>query len=151
MMRKNKSEELQKWFVEEGYEERVKDRGLIIHGWTPQVLILSHRAIGGFLTHCGWNSLLETISAGVLIGVRIGVEIPVPFGDEDKYDVLVKKEDIKTAVECLMDKDDEEAKQRRKRASELAEKAKREMAEGGSSYVNVTSLIQDIETFRTQQ
>ncbi|GJZ48268.1 UDP-glycosyltransferase 73E1-like protein [Tanacetum coccineum] len=169
---RNKSKELQKWFVEEGYEERVKDRGLIVHGWAPQVLILSHQAIGGFLTHCGWNSLLETISAGIpvvtwpffadqflnetfmveilKIGVRIGVEIPVPFGDEDKHGVLVQKEDIKTTVECLMDKEDEEGKQRRKRAGELAEMVKTVMAEGGSSYINVSSLIQDIETFRAQ-
>ncbi|GJZ58131.1 UDP-glycosyltransferase 73E1-like protein [Tanacetum coccineum] len=168
----NKSKELQKWFVEEGYEERVKDRDLVVHGWAPQVLILSHQAIGGFLTHCGWNSLLETISAGIpvvtwpffadqflnetfmveilKIGVRIGVEIPVPFGDEDKHGVLVQKEDIKTAVECLMDKEDEEGKQRRKRAGELAEMAKTAMAEGGSSYINVSSLIQDIETFKAQ-
>ncbi|GJU56663.1 hypothetical protein Tco_1234429 [Tanacetum coccineum] len=54
------------------------------------------------------------------------------------------KEDVKMAVECLMDKADEEGKQRRKRASELAEMAKRAMAEGGSSYHNISSLIQDI-------
>lgn len=162
---RNKTEELDKWLSQEGFEERVKDRGLIIHGWAPQVLILSHRAIGGFLTHCGWNSVLESVCAGLpmvtwphfadqfinetfiveilKIGVRIGVEIPVPFGEEDKIEVLVKKEDVKTAFECLMN-DDEEGKQRRKRATDLAEMAKSAMAEGGSSYVNVSSLIQDI-------
>ncbi|GJT91921.1 UDP-glycosyltransferase 73E1-like protein [Tanacetum coccineum] len=111
---RNQTDELDKWFVE--FEETVRDRGLIVHGWAPQVLILSHRAIGGFLTHCRWNSKLESICAGVpmvtwpffadqffneifiveilKIGVRIGVEIPVPFGEEDMFDVLVKTEDV---------------------------------------------------------
>ena len=48
-----------------GFEDRVAGRGLIIKGWTPQVLILSHRAVGAFLTHYGWNSVLEEIVAGV--------------------------------------------------------------------------------------
>ncbi|GJT74149.1 UDP-glycosyltransferase 73E1-like protein [Tanacetum coccineum] len=171
---RNKTEELEKWFSEEGFEERVKDRGLIVHGWAPQILILSHRAVGGFLTHCGWNSTLEGVSFGVpmvtwphfadqflnetfiveilKIGVRIGAEIPVLYGEEDKLETLVKKKDVKRAVECLMDKEDEEAKQRRMRARELSEMAKRAMAEGGSSYVNVSSLIQDItELLNTQR
>nr|XP_043637111.1 UDP-glycosyltransferase 73E1-like [Erigeron canadensis] len=159
---RKKTEELEKWFSEEGFEERVKDRGLIVHGWAPQVLILSHRAVGGFLTHCGWNSTLESVCAGVpmvtwphfadqflneafivdihKIGVGIGVEIP----DEDSIEALVKKVDVKEAVERLMNEDEDEAKQRRKRVTELGQMAKRAMAEGGSSCVNVTSLIQDI-------
>ena len=38
---------------------------LIIRGWAPQILILSHPEIGGFLTDCGWNSTLEGICASV--------------------------------------------------------------------------------------
>ncbi|KAI3706695.1 hypothetical protein L6452_24614 [Arctium lappa] len=162
---RNKTEELENWFSEEGFEERVRDRGLIVHGWAPQVLILSHRSIGGFLTHCGWNSTLESICAGVpmvtwphfadqflnetfiveilKIGVRIGAEVPVSMADEDTVEALVKKEAVKTAVECLMD-DDEDGERRRKKAIEVAKMAERAMEEGGSSYVNVTSLIQDI-------
>ncbi|KAJ9555340.1 hypothetical protein OSB04_009954 [Centaurea solstitialis] len=156
-------EELKKWFWEQGFEERVSDRGLIVHGWAPQVLILSHRSVGGYLTHCGWNSTLESISGGVpmvtwphfsdqfinetfiveilKIGVRIGVEVPV--FDESEMGVMVKKDDIRIAVECLMD-DGEEGKLRRKRVGELAEMAKKAMEEGGSSYLNVSSLIEDV-------
>ncbi|XVF29372.1 hypothetical protein REPUB_Repub15cG0115500 [Reevesia pubescens] len=50
-----------------GFEERVAGRGLVIKGWTPQLAILEHRAVGSYLTHCGWNSALEAILGGVLL------------------------------------------------------------------------------------
>ncbi|XP_028794127.1 UDP-glycosyltransferase 89A2-like [Neltuma alba] len=53
--------------VPDGFEDRVKGRGFVIKGWAPQVAILSHRAVAGFLSHCGWNSVLEAIVAGVMI------------------------------------------------------------------------------------
>lgn len=48
-----------------GLDERVGNRGLIIRGWAPQLLILSHKSTGGFLSHCGWNSTLEAIGHGI--------------------------------------------------------------------------------------
>lgn len=50
-----------------GLDNKIGERGLIIQGWAPQLLILSHKSIGGFLSHCGWNSTMEAIGFGVPI------------------------------------------------------------------------------------
>lgn len=160
-----KSSELERWLLEEGFEERTKDRGLLIRGWAPQLLILAHPAIGGFLTHCGWNSTLEGVCAGVPMvtwpmfedqftnekvivqisgtGVRVGVDVPCRFGDEEKVGVYVKWEEVEKAIGRLMD-GGEEGEGRRKRARELGEIAKKAIEEGGSSHSNMTHLIQFI-------
>ena len=159
------SEELEKWIKEYGFEERTNARSLLIRGWAPQILILSHPAIGGFITHCGWNSTLEAICAGVpmltwplfadqflneslvvhvlKVGVKVGVEIPLTWGKEVEIGVQVKKKDVERAIAKLMDETSESEK-RRKRVRELAEMANRAVEKGGSSYSNVTLLIQDI-------
>ncbi|GKV40863.1 hypothetical protein SLEP1_g48461 [Rubroshorea leprosula] len=168
----SKPEEMEKWLTEYGFEERVKGRGLLIKGWAPQVLILSHQAIGGFLTHCGWNSTLEGICAGVPmatwplfgeqfyneklivqvleIGVRVGSPVVTQLGDEEKFGVLVKEEDVTKAIEKLMD-EGEEGKKRRERAQKFAAMAVKAVEKGGSSYLNITLLIQDINRVQANQ
>lgn len=154
-------QELEKWLEHENFEERIKGKGLLIKGWAPQILILSHPSIGGFLTHCGWNSTVESVCSGVpmitwplfaeqflneklivevlKIGVRIGVEVPVRFGDEDKAGVLVKKIRIMEAIEMIM-----EGEKRRTTAAELGKVARRALEEEGSSRFSISCLIQDI-------
>ncbi|CAH9136394.1 unnamed protein product [Cuscuta epithymum] len=50
-----------------GFLDRVKKRGLIVKKWAPQAWILRHKNIGGFLSHCGWNSVLESVQFEVPI------------------------------------------------------------------------------------
>ncbi|KAL7600091.1 hypothetical protein Lser_V15G21710 [Lactuca serriola] len=53
--------------IPSGFEDRVSGRGLIVKGWAPQLAILRHRAVGSFVSHCGWNSTLEGVAAGVMM------------------------------------------------------------------------------------
>lgn len=157
----DKSNQLEEWMAREGFEERIGGRGMLIRGWAPQVLILSHRSVGGFLTHGGWNSTIEGICAGVPMltwplfsdqfcnekliveilktGVKIGVEVPAA-----ESGIVVMKGDIEMAIEKLMDGGDG-GEGRRERAREFEEKAMGAVQEGGSSYLNLTLFIQEIE------
>ncbi|KAL2335845.1 hypothetical protein Fmac_010291 [Flemingia macrophylla] len=48
-----------------GFMERTSGRGLVVRSWAPQVEVLSRDSVGGFVSHCGWNSVLEAVVAGV--------------------------------------------------------------------------------------
>ncbi|PON56167.1 UDP-glucuronosyl/UDP-glucosyltransferase [Parasponia andersonii] len=161
----NKGEEFEEWLKEDGFEERTRGQGFLIRVWAPQVLILSHPAIGAFLTHCGWNSTLEGVCAGVPmvtwplfaeqfynekfivqvkeIGVRVGAEVVVHLGEEERFGGLVKRDQIREAIDKVMD-EGKEGEERRGRARKLAKSAKEAVDEGGSSYTNITLLLDDI-------
>ncbi|XP_022952863.1 scopoletin glucosyltransferase-like [Cucurbita moschata] len=153
-------EEDKKW-LPEGFEQRMEGKGLIIRGWAPQVLILDHPAVGGFVTHSGWNSTLEGVAAGVpmvtwpvageqfyneklvtevlKIGVAVGTQKWVRIvGD------FVNGESVEKAIRRVME--GEEAEEMRNRAKELGEMAKRAVAENGSSYFDVDALIKELKS-----
>ncbi|KAH7657247.1 UDP-glucosyl transferase 73C protein [Dioscorea alata] len=157
-----KCSEVEEWL--EGFEKRMSLRSFVIKGWAPQAAILSHKAVGGFVSHCGWNSTLEAVSNGVpmitwpqfvdqflnerlvvellRIGIAIGVKKPVFYYAEDE--IPVKKDDVERAVRSLMG-DGVEAEERRIRARETKKKAIKAMEEGGSSYENITRLVEYIK------
>ncbi|KAK3412347.1 abscisate beta-glucosyltransferase [Eucalyptus grandis] len=150
-----------------GFEERLKEsgKGLIIKGWAPQLLILEHPSVGGYMTHCGWNSTLEGVSAGVpmvtfphsaeqffneklitdvlRIGVQVGSMEWTSWNAEPGPPV--GREKVEAAVRKVMDGGEEAAEMRRK-AKDLGEKAKRAVEQGGSSYEDAEALIQELKS-----
>ncbi|XP_050375888.1 UDP-glycosyltransferase 88F3-like [Argentina anserina] len=76
----------------EGFLERTEDRGLVMKSWAPQVTVLKKEAVGGFVTHCGWNSVLESVTAGVPM-----VAWPLYAEQHLNRSVLVK--DMKMAID----------------------------------------------------
>ncbi|XVF06744.1 hypothetical protein REPUB_Repub06bG0076800 [Reevesia pubescens] len=152
-------------WLPERFEEKMRDgnKGLILRGWAPQTMILDHPATGGFLTHCGWNSILESIAVGVPMAtwpisgeqfyneklvtrvLRIGVEVGVESWSPELIETcsFVEREKIEKAlIELMTGK--EEAVERRKRAKEFSEAAKTAVKEDGSSYSNLTALLDEL-------
>jgi len=60
-----------------GFLDRVGERGLVVEGWAPQLQILAHSSTGGFVSHCGWNSVLESLKFGVPI-VAVPMQLDQP-------------------------------------------------------------------------
>ncbi|GAY53355.1 hypothetical protein CUMW_148680 [Citrus unshiu] len=135
----------------EGFLERIKGRGMIC-GWVPQVEILAHKAIGGFVSHCGWNSILESLWYGVPIATwpiyaeqqlnafRMVKELGLALDLRLDYRVgsdLVMAGDIESAVRCLMDGENKI----RKKVKEMAEISRKSLMEGGSSFNSIGQFI----------
>ncbi|KAJ0582176.1 putative hydroquinone glucosyltransferase [Helianthus annuus] len=78
-------------FLPKGFLERTKGNGFVVSSWAPQAQILSHSSTGGFLTHCGWNSILETVVHGVPV-------IAWPLYAEQKMNAVSLTEAIKVAL-----------------------------------------------------
>lgn len=86
-------------WLPEGFVERVREsgKGLIVHDWAPQVDILSHEAVSVFLSHCGWNSVLESLSQGVPI-------LGWPMAAEQFYNCKLLEEEVGVCVEVARGK-----------------------------------------------
>ncbi|XP_022683195.1 LOW QUALITY PROTEIN: UDP-glycosyltransferase 89B2-like [Setaria italica] len=136
--------------VPDGFEAATASRGMVIRGWAPQVEILRHRAVGWFLTHCGWNSVLEAAAAGVAmlawpmgadqftdarLLAEAGVAVPVAEG----ADAVPDAGKMASAIAAAVGKG---GKPVRERAAELGRKAAAAVAEGGSSRRDLEELVQ---------
>ncbi|CAN6337018.1 unnamed protein product [Urochloa humidicola] len=129
----------------EGFLERTKGRGLVVKLWAPQVDVLHHKATGAFVTHCGWNSVMEGIMAGVpmlcwplyaeqkmnkvLMVEEAGIGMEVVGWQEG----LVKAEEVEAKVRLVLDS--QEGEKLRTRVTAHKEAAARAWKNGGSSRV----------------
>ncbi|EXB30467.1 UDP-glycosyltransferase 76E2 [Morus notabilis] len=128
-----------------GFQDVVGDKGCIVR-WAPQREVLAHPAVGGFWSHCGWNSTLESITEGVPM-------ICKPWFSDQRVNARyvshvwrvgleleeLEREEIERVVRRLML--DDEGKEMRERAKELKEKIEVSTREGGSSCNYLDELI----------
>ncbi|XP_043697209.1 UDP-glycosyltransferase 90A1-like [Telopea speciosissima] len=143
------------WSTPNSLEERVKCRGLIMRELVDQRHILAQGSTAGFLSHCGWNSVLESISEGVPVlawpmiadqffnakfavdGLGAGLSIGKvePKG-------IVGREAISEGVRELMG--GEKGKAAREKVKELSRVARKAVQEDGSSYENLSRLLDQL-------
>lgn len=146
-------------------------RGLIVRTWAPQQQILNHPAVGGFITHCGWNSILEGVCGGrpmvawpssaeqffneklitevLKIGVSVGAKKARGLMNLEAV-AIVGRDEIAKAVSFLMG-DEEEAVGMRNRVREMAVAAERATNSGGSSHTSLLSLIHELKMMKLKR
>jgi hypothetical protein len=138
-----------------GFLDRTKSTGLVWPSWAPQKEVLAHAAVGGFVTHCGWNSVVESLWFGVpmvpwpLYGEQhlnafelvadMGVAVELGMTE----DSFVEAAELEEAVRGLMGETEKGAKAR-ERAAEVKDACRKAVAEGGSSCVALQKLVREI-------
>ncbi|XP_047311814.1 zeatin O-glucosyltransferase-like [Impatiens glandulifera] len=78
----------------EGFEERVKGVGKVTRDWAPQLGILRHPSVGGFMSHCGWNSCLESLTMGVPLATW-------PMQSDQPYNAILMTHILKVGVQVM--------------------------------------------------
>ncbi|XP_059308785.1 zeatin O-xylosyltransferase-like [Lycium ferocissimum] len=150
------TEEARKVELPEGFDERVKGIGLVVRDWAPQPEILAHLSTGGFMSHCGWNSCIESITMGVPIAawpmhsdqprnsflVTEMLKTGLIVREWEKREELVSASTIENIVSKLMAS--EEGDVIRKRAEELGEAVRRSTEKGGASRIELDAFIAHI-------
>ena len=141
-------------------EQACGGSGLVLP-WCDQLRVLSHPSVGGFWTHCGWNSTLEAAFAGVPMLAfplfldqvpsrsQIVEEWGIGMGIESREAVvngggLMGREEVGDVVKRFMDSESVEGKEMRERGRELGDDCRRATARGGSSDTNLNAFIRDI-------
>eukprot|EP00250_Pteridium_aquilinum_P017540 c23681_g3_i1 orf=218-1654(-) len=145
----------------DGFLERTKNRGYIVP-WCPQLLVLSHYATGAFLTHCGWNSILENICLGGVpiicwpdaaeqaLNARVIVDVwKVGLRVTEEDNGIVKRKEVERVVRAVMQ--DEGAKAFIREAAEVRDKAKRAVQEGGSSLQNIEKVLEIVANAKARE
>jgi len=136
-----------------GFLEETKGRGLVVT-WCNQEKVLSHPSVGCFLSHCGWSSMVESVTAGVpVIGYPYWLDQPTiakiivkqfDNGVILNYEVneVPSVEEIERCIKEVME--GQEAKEIKKRAMDLKVSVKKALEEGGSSDKSIDQFINDV-------
>ncbi|CAF2259887.1 BnaA08g25780D [Brassica napus] len=141
--------------IGKGFEERVGERGMVVKDeWVDQRKILEHESVRGFLSHCGWNSLMESICAEVPIlafpvaaeqplnAMLVVEELRVAERVAAASDGVVRRGEVAEKVKELME--GEKGKELRRNVEVYGKKAKKALEEGvGSSWKNLKNLINE--------
>ncbi|XP_030449030.1 anthocyanidin 5,3-O-glucosyltransferase-like [Syzygium oleosum] len=139
-----------------GFTERTKDRGLVLKSWAPQVAVLSHDSVGGFVSHCGWNSVMEAVCAGVpmivwplyaehkLIRAYLAGEMKLVLSVAETEGGFVTTDELAGRITALMCS--EKGREVRERVAEMRNAAREALSEGGSSRVAMAKLVDSFKS-----